>query len=331
MKTAKFWHKLENDRIECVLCPHNCKLSEGKTGLCKVRSVHNGELSADGYGLISSVGVDPIEKKPLYHFHPGSEIFSFGGWGCNFACEFCQNWTISQQVKQGSRGYTVEQIVNEAVASGSIGIAYTYNEPIIGFEFVEDCAVLAKSKNLTNVLVTNGYIEPEPAAELLPLIDALNIDIKSIDDGFYRKKCRGTLGPVLDFAVQAVKAGCLVEITNLLIPTLNDDDKLIGDLARWIRNNLGENVPLHLSAYHPQYKLDIPTTSVATLEHAYSICRAELIYVYLGNVWSNTGCNTLCPKCGNTLIPRRGYDTKLVGIDHGACQKCNRKSDIIYH
>ncbi|MDD4871248.1 MAG: AmmeMemoRadiSam system radical SAM enzyme [Kiritimatiellae bacterium] len=329
MSTAKFWHKLENGRIECDLCPHNCRLSDGKTGLCKVRSVRDGEMNADGYGFVSSVGVDPIEKKPLYHFYPGAAIFSFGGWGCNFACDFCQNWTISQEVDFRSRKYTAAQIVEKAQGSGSMGIAYTYNEPIINFEFVEDCAKLAKSKGLSNVLVTNGYIEPEPAAELLPLIDALNIDIKSIDEEFYKRKCHGSVGPVMAFAIQAVKSGCHVEITNLLIPTLNDDEKLITKLACWIKDNLGENVPLHLSAYHPQYKLSIPVTPLELLEHAYELCRAQLMYVYLGNVWSDTGCNTLCPKCKNILISRHGYDTKITGIEKGTCRKCNRKADII--
>ena len=330
MKTAKFWHKLDDGRIECDLCPHTCRLSEGKTGLCKVRTSRGGELKAETYGLISSAAVDPIEKKPLYHFFPGSKIFSIGGWGCNFACEFCQNWAISQRVETFPGGSTPEQVVAKAATSDSIGIAYTYNEPIIAIEFVEDCARLARARGLRNVLVTNGYIEPEPAAELLPLIDALNIDIKSMEESFYRKRCHGNLEPVLAFASQAVHAGCHVEITNLIIPTLNDDDKLIEELACWIRGNLGTTAPLHLSAYHPDYKETLPATPVKLLEHAYEICKAELSYVYLGNVWTAVGRDTLCPKCGGVLISRYGYDTRITGIDRGCCRKCGNKAEVIF-
>lgn len=327
MKTAKFWHKTNEGKVQCDLCPNRCTIAEGKTGACRVRRVENGELKAIGYGLLSSVNMDPIEKKPLYHFCPGTTIFSIGGWGCNFACVFCQNWTISQQVMTQSKRYSPEDIV--AKASDSIGIAYTYNEPLVSFEFVEDCARLTRSKGLMNVLVTNGYIEPEPAAELLPLIDALNIDFKSMDDAFYRDQCRGALKPVQAFARQAVAAGCHVEITNLIIPTLNDDESRIKALAKWVHNNLGEATPLHLSAYHPQYKLKIPATSHELLERAYKICKKELLHVYLGNVSTRTGQNTLCPQCGATLITRRGYTTEVCGIRNGVCEKCNRPVEVV--
>lgn len=329
MTKAKFWHATDDGHVQCELCPHGCRLTEGQTGLCRVRSACGGQLRADGYGLISSSGVDPIEKKPLYHFHPGSEIFSFGGWGCNFRCDFCQNWTISQQANLTEERFSPIQIVSSAAATGSIGIAYTYNEPLTGYEFVLDCAISARKKGLANVLVTNGYIEPEPAAQLLPYIDALNIDIKSMDDGFYRKKCHGTLAPVLAFARQAVKAGCHVEITNLLIPTLNDDDQLLRGLACWIRDSLGPSTVLHLSAYHPQYKAMQPVTSTGLLEKAHSICSAELMYVYLGNVRTRTGADTLCPKCMSVLITRSGYVTRVCGIKNGSCAQCGRKADII--
>jgi len=329
MKTAKFWHADANGMIYCDLCPQGCRLTEGKAGLCRVRGVRDGELKAMGYGLISSVGVDPIEKKPLYHFRPGSMIFSFGGWGCNLSCEFCQNWTISQAFEIRSKQYTAEQIVAQALESESIGIAYTYNEPMIGLEFVEECARLARSKGLLNVLVTNGFIKPEPAEELLPLIDALNIDIKSMDDSFYRKMCHGALAPVLAFSVQAVKAGCHVEITNLLIPSLNDDDRAIKDLAVWVRKNLGETTALHLSAYHPQYKVNIPATALELVEHAHELCSAELPYVYMGNVWTDKGSNTICPKCGNIMILRQGYEISVTGLKESSCSKCGRKTDVI--
>lgn len=330
MKMAKFWHKVEQGKVQCELCPHSCTIAEGRTGLCRVREAEGGELKVLGYGLLSSVNVDPIEKKPLYHFHPGTDIFSVGGWGCNFACVFCQNWTISQQVITGSQRYSPENVVAKASAAESIiGIAYTYNEPLVAFEFVQDCAELAKSRGLVNVLVTNGYIRPEPAAELLPLIDALNIDIKSMDDAFYRKHCRGSLKPVQDFAMQAREAGCHVEVTNLIIPGLNDENSQIEALAKWVRGNLGKATPLHLSAYHPQYKMKIPATPPELLERAYRICKEELLYVYLGNVWTKTGRDTECPECGAVLITRRGYATEVRGMQNGACEKCGRAIEIV--
>jgi pyruvate formate lyase activating enzyme len=199
----------------------------------------------------------------------------------------------------------------------------------VSFEFVKDCAELAASKCLKNVLVTNGYINSEPAAELLPFIHALNIDIKSMDDDFYRTKCHGSLQPVLDFAVQAVNAGCHVEITNLIIPTLNDDNELMEELAKWIRSNLGRKTPLHLSAYRPQYKMDIPPTAAGTLDRSHRICSRHLDYVYLGNVLTSIGRDTMCPACKTTMISRQGYSTRIAGITEGECAKCRRPADVI--
>ena len=329
MRTARFYHQTDNDRIQCDLCPHRCVIEDAGAGICGARKVEGNELKAVGYGLISSAGMDPIEKKPLYHFHPGSDIFSIGGWGCNLSCVFCQNWNISQQVITTSRAQTAESLLAKTPSRNCIGIAYTYNEPLIGIEFVEDCARLAHTQGLANVLVTNGFIQPEPAAEILPLIDALNIDIKSMDDAFYRDRCRGSLLPVLSFAEQAMSAGCHVEITNLLIPGLNDDADLIRKLAVWIRDDLSERVPLHISAYHPQYELDTPSTPAETMLKAYEICREELSYVYLGNLRTETGQNTQCPSCMATLIARSGYTTDIRGIADGKCTSCGSIVDII--
>jgi pyruvate formate lyase activating enzyme len=330
MKTARFWHVRPDGRIECELCPHGCVLTEGKTGLCRIRGVEGGELRAMGYGLISSANLDPIEKKPLYHFHPGALIFSVGGWGCNFACFFCQNWQISQQVLASGRTYAPEDVISMARTEGSFGIAYTYNEPLVGIEFVLDCVRLARKAGLANVLVTNGYVRPGPAAELLPLVDALNLDIKSLDDAFYRQRCRGTLQPVLDFARQAVAARCHVEITNLLIPGLNDADSSVAALAEWVAANLGENVPLHVSGYRPEYKSDIGPTPVSNLRHAYDICRRRLPYVYIGNAMADRGQDTECPQCGAVLIRRRGYATAVVGAEGQACRACGRPIDAVF-
>ena len=329
MKEALFWHPAEGGKIGCELCPHQCRVAEGKHGICGVRTAQNDKLYATGYGLISSAHNDPIEKKPLYHFYPGKNIFSVGGWGCNFKCTFCQNWTISQQVDATGSAVLPEQIVATARAEQSIGIAYTYNEPLINIEFVSECARLARAEKLLNVLVTNGYIEKKPAEFILPFIDALNIDVKSLREDFYRKQCGGKMQPVLDFSKQAAVVGCHVEITNLVIPGLNDTDDEFRQLAGWIKSNLGEKTPLHLSAYHPEFKMDLPPTPAVTLERAYNICRKILPYVYVGNVISDAGQNTLCPQCGNELIIRRGYNIRLAGLKDNNCAKCGRRADII--
>lgn len=329
MEKALFWHKTDSGKIQCELCPHHCVLDDNQSGLCSMRHVRNGVLSAQGYGMLSSVHSDPIEKKPLYHFLPGTDIFSIGGWGCNFACKFCQNWSISQKTSLDSQPVSPADIVKASKDHHSRGIAYTYNEPLINIEFVHDCSQLAKENGLKNILVTNGFVEQKPAEYFLPYIHALNIDIKSMDESFYKRQCRGRLEPVLKFAVQAVNAGCHVEITNLLIPGLNDNDQQIEKLSVWVSDNLGRQTPLHLSAYHPDYQMNLPSTSVAVLQQAYDICRRNLHYVYLGNTYTSSGQNTCCPKCGTELIARRGYSITINGIDGTACRKCGRPADVI--
>ncbi|MDP6523890.1 MAG: AmmeMemoRadiSam system radical SAM enzyme [Kiritimatiellia bacterium] len=326
---ASYWNRCESNGARCELCPHRCLIREGRTGICRVRRLEDGELTAVGYGLASSLNLDPIEKKPLYHFHPGKDILSVGGWGCNFRCVFCQNWTISQQVMENGQRVTPERLVSEAKTCGSIGIAYTYNEPLIAFEFVRDCAEAARAEGLVNVLVTNGYLNLKPAAELFPLIDAANVDVKSLEDVFYREHCGGSLAPVLDFAAAARGAGCHVEITNLVIPGLNDSESNFAALAEWVVEALGDTTPVHLSAYRPQYKLDTPSTPIASLEKAYEVCSARLKYVYLGNVLSPRGQDTRCPKCGNLLINRSGYTICMKGIDGGLCSECGRPVEIV--
>jgi len=325
---AAFQHRLDADRVRCDLCPHHCVLREGEAGICKVRGVRGGDLKALCYGIVTSAGLDPMEKKPLYHFHPGRKIFSIGGWGCNLACEFCQNWTISQHAEEQGRAYRPESIVHEAKRSGSVGIAYTYNEPAVGYEFMKATAALAIKEGLVNVMVTNGFIAREPAAELLPLVDALNIDIKSIRDDFYRKLCHGSLDPVLKFSKQASEAGCHVEITNLIVPGANDRGNEVAELADWISGHLGKATPLHLSAYHPEFKMDAGPTSGDLIESLYHVCKDRLDYVYIGNVRTKTGQNTLCPGCGAVLIQRRGYSIEICGIQGNTCAGCGRKADI---
>lgn len=328
MCEARYWTGVDESTVRCELCPHGCRIGDGSSGLCRVREGRDGKLLAMGYGRLSSVNVDPIEKKPLYHFHPGSEILSIGGWGCNFRCEFCQNWTISQQVREGRR-YSPPEVVRLAVSDGSVGIAYTYNEPVVGYEFVLDCARVAHEAGVANVMVTNGYLNAEPASELLAVIDGLNIDIKSIREEFYREHCGGSLAPVLDFATQAVSAGCHVEITNLLIPGLNDSDEEVARLGKWIAANVGRQVPLHISAYHPRYKLSVGPTPEESLRRAHGICRSELAYVYLGNVFMDVGHSTVCPGCDAELIGRRGYVVDVKGICDGLCTGCGRPVDAV--
>jgi len=242
MREALFYDKRDDGTVDCHLCPHRCRrIAPGAMGRCRVRKNVDGTLVSLVYGEVTSVNLDPIEKKPLYHFHPGSDILSIGTWGCNFRCAYCQNWQISQQ-EVPTQSVTPARMADLAGQHGSIGAAYTYNEPTIWYEFVCDCAAALKERGLVNVLVTNGFISSKPAAAWLPFIDALNIDIKSMDDAFYRDHSGGRLKPVLRTAVQA-KKHAHVEITNLVIPTLNDTDDHFRRLATWIAEHLGKETP----------------------------------------------------------------------------------------
>ncbi len=283
MKEALYYKKLEDSKVQCQLCPKRCIIVPGKRGFCAVRKNVDGTLYSEIYGQTTSVALDPIEKKPLYRFHPGTFILSLGTRGCNFACPYCQNWHISQDPDAFTQPITSSEIIRQAKKARSIGIAYTYNEPIIWYEFVLDTAKLARSEGLKNVLVTNGYINQEPFKELLPFIDALNIDLKSMEDSFYRKYCSATLQPVLETIKTAAKSAH-VELTNLVIPTLNDKEENFVKLRDWIFENLGAEVPLHFSRYFPCHKMRIPPTSLKTLEKAREIVVQKLKYVYLGNV-----------------------------------------------
>lgn len=328
-QAAEHWIRRDDGRLECRLCPHHCVLHDGQAGICHVRVARGDVLVAAGYGHISSAHIDPIEKKPLYHFHPGAPIFSIGGWGCNLGCAFCQNWTISQEAHLQGDVLSPSEVVQQALRRDCRLVAYTYNEPLVGFEFVRDCSRRVREAGGKNVLVTNGYVEKAPAAELLPLIDALNVDIKSMDETFYRKQCHGTLAPVLAFCRQASAAGCHIEITNLIIPTLNDSDDQVERLAAWIADNVGPLTPLHLSAYHPDFRTRIEPTPSETLERAYERCRGHLQYVYMGNMLSAQGQNTVCLSCGHTLITRHGYQTTTHGLRGESCAHCGRKADIV--
>jgi len=283
MHEAMFYEKKDGLNVGCRLCPHNCLIPEGKAGICGVRENRKGKLLSLIYGQTTSVALDPIEKKPLYHFHPGEYIISLGTKGCNLKCPFCQNWNISQDLNVPIQEITSEFIVKRAKELNSFGIAYTYNEPFIWYEFVYDTAKLTKSEGLENVLVTNGFVNQEPLKQLLPYIGAMNIDLKSMDDDFYIKTCRGRLAPVLETIKESHKH-CHIELTNLIITSLNDKEENFRKLVDWIFDNLGDSVPLHFSRYFPCYKLDFPPTPVATLKKAESIAKEKLKHVHLGNV-----------------------------------------------
>ncbi|RJP27249.1 MAG: AmmeMemoRadiSam system radical SAM enzyme [Actinobacteria bacterium] len=327
MKEALYYEKLEGGKVHCLLCPQDCRIAEGKRGLCGVRRNSGGILYSEIYNRAMARGMDPIEKKPLYHFHPGALIYSLGTRGCNQSCDFCQNWHMLQP-DASTAEITSRQAVDEALAEGSMGLAYTYNEPTIWYEFVLECSQAAREAGLANVLVTNGSINAEPFAQLAPFIDAMNIDVKSMDPEFYRKICSSQLEPVLATCRAAKAAGIHVEITNLVIPTLNDSDERFGELVDFVAG-LGPEVPLHFSAYFPSYKMTIEPTPLDSLLRAQEIARRKLYYVYLGNVAARDGSDTHCPQCDNLLIARRGYRTSIAGIKDGKCDNCGRKADVV--
>jgi len=322
MEEARFYRKEPVGKTRCLLCPHRCFLANNKTGRCRVRVNKDGVLYTEIYGEVSSYAMDPIEKKPLYHFYPGSMIFSIGSYGCNFKCTFCQNWHISQQ-QVATEKFAPEDLVEIAVSNKSIGIAYTYNEPLIWYEFVYDSAKIASSKGLKNVLVTNGFISEEPLKELMPFIDAMNIDLKSSNEGFYREICDGQLAPVMRTIQIAYEAGIHIEITNLIIPTLNDRIEEISEIVGWL-SSVSPDIPIHFTRYFPQYKMDIETTPVETLITACEIAKSKMKYVYMGNTDSKFGwADTLCPKCNKVLISRNGFEIKMEGIKDNHCSHCN--------
>ena len=283
-KEALFYEKLEKDRVRCRLCPNFCVIAPNGLGSCGIRKNKSGKLFTLIYGEVTSVALDPIEKKPLYHYHPGKLILSIGTKGCNFHCPYCQNWHISQDMNTPTETVTSEWLVKKAKEAHSFGIAYTYNEPFIWFEFVLDAAKLARENGLENVFVTNGYVNPEPLDRILPFIDAMNIDLKSIDEDFYKKYPKGKLPPVLE-TIKKSQERCHIELTNLLIPGLNDSRQQLTKLIDWVCENLGPEVPMHFSRYFPCHKFtESPPTPIATLHLAEEIARKKLRHVYLGNV-----------------------------------------------
>lgn len=317
-----FYEKLAAGKVHCYLCPHNCNITPGKTGICRVRKNIEGKLYSINYAKVSSIAIDPIEKKPLYHFYPGSMILSVGSFGCNFRCKFCQNWQIAQQTDVFTRNIKPSELIDIAKnQKDNIGIAYTYNEPTIWYEYIFECMKLAKAKGLKNVLVTNGYIQEEPLEKLLPYVDAMNIDLKAFDEDFYKSLTTGSLLPVKNTIEKAVKY-CHVEITTLMIPGLNDDNKKIADISKWL-SSLRTDIPLHLTRYYPNYELDISPTPIKTIKRARKIAAKYLDYVFTGNIIDSEGSTTYCVDCKTPLILRSGFGVEKLIVDN-RCKKCQR-------
>ena len=329
MKEALFYTQ-QNNKVKCTLCPHNCEISEGKHGICRVRKNVDGKLYAETYGKICSLNFDPIEKKPLYHFYPGKIIFSVGSIGCNLQCKFCQNYQISQSGPHEFSGLlsaTSEDIINQALKrEDNIGIAYTYNEPTVWYEYMTDIAEIAKKNNLKNVMVTNGFIHREPLHILLDWIDAFNVDLKAFNENFYKKQTSSQLKPVLENLKKIRKSGRHLEITNLVITNQNDNAKEFEKMVDWIDGELGPDTVFHISRYYPVYKMTEPQTSEKTMFEFYDIASNKLNYVYLGNLRSEAGQNTYCKQCKQLVIERTGYTTRISGLNEkGKCNKCNAK------
>lgn len=317
--------KRSNNKLECLLCPHFCKIAPGKTGICGVRKNTGDKIELTTYGVLSGYSLDPVEKKPLYHFFPGYNILSIGSYGCNMRCDFCQNFHISQKIP-GSLipEVTVNKIIKDALSiEMNIGVAFTYNEPIIWFEYMKEVAELVKKEGLYTAIVSNGYVNSEPLDEIMEFTDAFNIDLKAFNSSFYRKLTGAELEPVKKSLKQITKAGKHLEITTLIIPGQNDDEKEMESEAEWIAGELGTDIPFHISRYFPTYKRDTPTTSEGLLKNLFDIASGYLDYVYLGNSHSNTGQNTKCRRCGTEVTIRSGYNTKLINLDEkGKCTCC---------
>ncbi|MEA3445295.1 MAG: AmmeMemoRadiSam system radical SAM enzyme [Bacteroidota bacterium] len=327
---ASYYKKSGTEKVQCTLCPHNCILSNGQTGICRVRTNINGQLIAETYQQVSSLSFDPIEKKPLYHFFPGSNILSVGSVGCNLRCSFCQNSEISQTSVAGFpylKEVGVEQIISKALSKPeNIGIAFTYNEPIVWIEFLIEIAKQAKSEGLQTAMVSNGFINPAPLQDLLPLIDAFNIDLKAFSEEFYKKYTSSKLAPVKETLKTIAKNGKHLEITNLLIPGANDSFAEFSEMINWIKNELGENIPLHLSRYFPQHKMNTAATSTELMLEYYEFAKSRLNYVYLGNFRGIAGSNSHCPACKKLVVNRSGYCTEVSGLDKtGKCIFCNHQ------
>lgn len=322
---ARFYEQRDDSRLQCRLCPHNCVIAEGTSGFCQVRQNDGGEMALPFYGAASALGIDPIEKKPLYHFYPGRPILSIGFLGCFLRCPFCQNYRISQSNVAHTEYVSPDDLVADARRQGSFGVAYTYNEPAIHAEYVLDAAGRASAAGLKNVLVTAGYLNEEPAKELYGAMDAANIDLKGFQEDFYRRELKGGLAEVLR-GIEIAAERCHVEITTLVIPGKNDSDEETREIAKFIAG-IDRRIPLHMSAYYPTYTYTTRATSPEHLLSRIEIAREYLDYVYPGNI--SAPANTYCTSCGRLLVERSGYRTRVSGIAGGHCAVCGAEVPIV--
>jgi len=326
-KEALHYEKLAGSKVRCRLCPHLCGIPDGGAGKCGVRANRGGVLLALSYGRTVAASVDPIEKKPLYHFLPGSVILSVGPNGCTLTCDNCQNWRISQE-KAPTRYLSPDELASLAGEGGSIGVAFTYTEPLLWFEYLMDAAPLIRSRGLKTVLVTNGFLNEGPAREIAPLVDAMNVDLKGMRDDFYRDVCGGRVEPVKRF-IEIAAASSHVEVTNLVIPGRNDSDEDFTALADWLAA-VSPDIPLHFSRFFPQYRMtDSPPTPPATLERAFAIASERLRYVYVGNIFIDGTEDTRCHACGGTVVGRVGYNVTVLGAG-GRCPRCGTQAKGVW-
>lgn len=327
---ADFFIKLEDNKVKCLICPHECNINPGKSGLCKVRSNHNGILQLDVYGMLSATHFDPIEKKPLYHFYPGKEIYSLGSLGCNFKCQCCQNHHISQTGKTDYSGLSemsISDIIKQVKSNPlNIGVAYTYNEPVVWYEYMLDIAKEVRRNNYKNVVVSNGFINREPLLKLTEVIDAFNIDLKGFDDDIYKSFNGGRLVNILN-SLQLIKdRNCHLEITFLVVTEINDDIEQFKIMVEWIAENLGSDIPLHISRYFPNFKFNAKATPIELILSMANFASGLLKYVYIGNLPGNKFQDTICPGCQKAVIIRDSYTTTLKNISSfGTCIICGYK------
>ena len=332
MREALYYHT-EGPQVCCELCPRECSLEEGQVGSCGVRRAEAGKLLTLNYNRCTSLAVDPIEKKPLYHFYPGWLILSAGTFGCNLHCSFCQNWSLVHGENRSTEILSAAgllQILQSREPGEQLGVAYTYNEPSVWYEFVLESSRLLHEHGYKNVLVSNGMINAKPLAELLPYIHGMNIDVKAFSDTFYRHQCGGMGLEVVRQTVEQAVQHCHVELTYLIIPSLNDSATEIEEFVTWVAS-LDQNIPVHFSRYYPQHRLHLPPTPLETLERAWETARQKLSYVYLGNVPDNRHSNTYCPVCDQLLIERRGYGIRKCDLMGKNCRACGNTIHLTGH
>ena len=327
-KLSPYFTPLEGGEIRCDLCPRQCRVPKGKRGACRVRENRDGKYYSLVYGVPCAIHLDPIEKKPFFHVLPATQSFSMATAGCNLQCKFCQNWEISQAAPEEVYSYDVspELAVKKAKEMGARSIAYTYVEPTIFYEYMLDIGLLAKKAGLLNVCHSNGFINPEPLRDLCKVMDAANIDLKGFTETFYRDLCNGELSPVLETLKILKKEKVHLEITNLVIPTMNDDMSVVKELCLWMKKELGPDTPIHFSRFHPLYKLrGLPSTPVSTLDKVRAVAlSAGLEYVYIGNIPGHEAENTFCPKCKKRVIQRTGYMVGETHLKGGKCEYCGK-------